>query len=228
MDHYQQVEKRAIDVIISILMLTFLAPFMLGIGLLIRWKMGSPVFFRQERTGWRGVPFTFYKFRTMINKNTVNGKEIPDEKRLTALGTFLRCWSLDELPQIWNVLRGDMSLVGPRPLLVEYLDLYSPEQARRHDIKPGITGWAQINGRNAITWENKFELDVWYVDHCNVLLDIRIMLMTLWKAFRRDGISAASHVIMPKFMGHKKQDKCLSRGTIYRETSERVHRFLEK
>ncbi len=193
--------------IISSLILALIWPLLLCIGLLIRWKMGSPVIFRMLRPGKNCRPFVLYKLRTMNDARTPEGELLADGERLTSLGKFLRRWSLDELPQLWNVLRGDMSLVGPRPLLMEYLDLYTPEQARRHDIKPGITGWAQINGRNAITWEEKFDLDVWYVDHHGMMLDFRILFLTLWKTLSRDGISPASHATMPAFKSAEQINK---------------------
>jgi sugar transferase EpsL len=197
----QQGIKRGLDVLVSAVLLLLLAPLLLCIALLTRWKMGPPVVFRHERPGRHGRGFTLYKFRTMNDARDVDGNLLPDEQRLTALGKFLRRASLDELPQLWNVLRGDMSLVGPRPLLMEYLDYYTPEQARRHAVKPGITGWAQIHGRNAIAWEDKFVLDVWYVDHASLALDIYILALTAWKVCRREGISAAAHCTMPEFTG---------------------------
>ena len=172
-----------------------------GLALLVRLKLGSPIFFRQQRPGLRGKPFTMYKFRTMRDVVDARGQPLPDGERLTRLGRFLRSSSLDELPELFNVLRGDMSLVGPRPLLMEYLSRYSPEQARRHEVKPGITGWAQINGRNAISWEKKFKLDVWYVDNRSFWLDLKILLMTVQKVFRREGISAVGEATMPRFEG---------------------------
>ncbi|MCX7427894.1 MAG: sugar transferase [Planctomycetia bacterium] len=174
---------------------------MLGIAAAIRVAMGPPVLFRQRRPGLHGKPFLMVKFRTMRNEVDAAGRSLSDGERLTALGRFLRNTSLDELPELWNVLRGDMSLVGPRPLLMEYLDRYTPGQSRRHDVKPGITGWAQVRGRNAIAWEEKFKLDVWYVDHHGPWLDLRILLLTVWTVVRRDGISAAAHPTMPEFTG---------------------------
>jgi lipopolysaccharide/colanic/teichoic acid biosynthesis glycosyltransferase len=163
--------------------------------------MGSPVLFVQQRPGLRGRGFRLVKFRTMKSAVGHDGRELPDAERLTALGRFLRATSLDELPQLWNVLRGDLSLVGPRPLLVQYLERYTPEQARRHDVLPGITGWAQVNGRNAISWEEKFALDVWYVDHWSFVLDLRILLLTIVRVLQREGIAQGGHVTMPEFMG---------------------------
>ena len=191
--------KRLLDIVLATAALAVLAPLLLILAVTMRLTMGSPIFFRQRRPGLRGKPFAMYKFRTMLNAEDADGHLLPDERRLTRLGRFLRSTSLDELPELVNVLRGEMSLVGPRPLLMEYLDRYTPEQARRHEVRPGITGWAQINGRNAISWEKKFELDVWYVDNWSFLLDIRILLTTVWKVVRRDGISASSHATMPKF-----------------------------
>jgi len=183
--------------------MVFLSPVFVVIAVLIRLKMGSPVLFCQTRPGLNGKPFTLYKFRTMKDEYDVNGNLLPDEKRLTPIGQFLRSTSLDELPELWNVLKGEMSLVGPRPLLMEYLELYTPEQARRHEVKPGITGWAQINGRNALNWEDKFKLDVWYVDHWGIGLDFKILWLTLVKVVKREGISADGHATMPEFKGNK-------------------------
>ena len=165
--------------------------------------MGSPVLFKQVRPGLRGRPFMMYKFRTMTDERDIQGRLLPDEQRLTKLGRFLRSTSLDELPELFNVLKGDMSLVGPRPLLMEYLPLYTPEQARRHEVRPGITGWAQVNGRNAISWEEKFRYDVWYVDNWSFWLDIKILWMTIVSVLKREGISAQGHVTMPPFTGSR-------------------------
>jgi lipopolysaccharide/colanic/teichoic acid biosynthesis glycosyltransferase len=170
---------------------------------LIRRKLGCPVLFRQLRPGFHGQPFEIIKFRTMTNERGPDGALLPDALRLTPFGRFLRASSLDELPELWNVLRGDMSLVGPRPLLMEYLPLYTPDQARRHVVRPGITGWAQVNGRNAISWEEKFALDVWYVDNRSMWMDVQILWRTVRKVLVRDGISAAGEVTMPKFTGSK-------------------------
>ena len=189
------------DSIFSIIILTFLAIPLSLFGLLIRLKLGSPVLFRQQRPGLRGKPFTLYKFRTMRDAVDAQGQPLPDSQRLTPLGCFLRASSLDELPGLFNVLRGDMSLVGPRPLLMEYLPLYTPQQARRHEVRPGITGWAQVNGRNAISWQQKFELDVWYVDNRSFALDLKILWLTVLKVFKREGISAAGEATMPVFKG---------------------------
>jgi sugar transferase EpsL len=191
--------KRLLDIGIALTGLILLSPLLLLLAMLVRIKLGSPVFFRQQRPGLREKPFELLKFRTMTNLRDEQGRLLPDEKRLTPLGKFIRSTSLDELPELVNVLAGEMSLVGPRPLLMQYLDRYTPEQARRHDVKPGITGWAQINGRNAITWEEKFAMDVWYVDHRSLRLDLQILLTTALKVFRRDGISAPGHATMSTF-----------------------------
>jgi lipopolysaccharide/colanic/teichoic acid biosynthesis glycosyltransferase len=189
------------DVLISAVALCVLTPVMIIIGLLVWLRMGWPPFFSQQRPGQNGRPFTMYKFRTMNAKKDGFGQLLPDAQRLTAFGRFLRASSLDELPELWNVFKGEMSLVGPRPLLMEYLSLYSPEQARRHEVRPGITGWAQVNGRNALSWDEKFALDVWYVDNQSIALDLHILWKTLMAVFRRDGISAAGHETMPRFEG---------------------------
>lgn len=193
--------KRLMDVLGAVIGLVILAPMILLVTVLIRIKMGSPVLFRQVRPGLHGKPFKMYKFRTMLGLSDKQGQLLPDGVRLTSLGRFLRTTSLDELPEFINVLKGDMSLVGPRPLLVEYLDRYTPEQARRHEVKPGITGWAQVNGRNALTWEDRFALDVWYVDNRSLWLDLKILLLTLVKVISRDGINAKGQATMPKFEG---------------------------
>ncbi len=181
--------------------LLVLSPVLLAVALLIRLRMGSPVLFSQQRPGLHGRPFHVLKFRSMRHATGPDGRPLPDHERLTALGRFLRASSLDELPQLLNVLVGDLSLVGPRPLLMQYLPRYTPEQARRHEVKPGITGWAQVNGRNAISWEEKFALDVWYVDHWSLTLDLRILALTALKVVRRSGISRDGHATMPEFMG---------------------------
>lgn len=193
--------KRFLDMLFSLIGLLLTGPILLVTALIIRVTMSSPVLFRQMRPGLHGKPFVMYKFRTMLDLWDKDGNLLPDEQRLTGIGRFLRSTSLDELPELINVLRGKMSLVGPRPLLMEYLDRYTPEQARRHNVKPGITGWAQVNGRNAISWEEKFKLDVWYVDNWSVWLDIKILFLTLIQVFRREGISADGYSTMPKFMG---------------------------
>ena len=173
------------------------------LGLMVRRKLGSPVLFRQVRPGLHGRPFMMVKVRTMTDERGADSELLPDAQRLTPFGRFLRATSLDELPELWNVLRGEMSLVGPRPLLMEYLPLYSPEQARRHEVRPGITGWAQVNGRNALSWEERFKLDVWYVDHRSLWLDLRILWLTVRKVIVREGISAHGEATMPRFTGNK-------------------------
>ena len=195
--------KRLLDFIAALLGLIALALPLLLLIALIRRKLGSPVFFRQTRPGLHGQPFEMVKFRTMTDTRGPDGALLPDAERLTPFGRFLRSTSLDELPELWNVLKGDMSLVGPRPLLMEYLPLYSPEQARRHAVRPGVTGWAQVNGRNAISWEEKFALDTWYVDHQSLRLDIRILWLTVKKVLVREGISAAGEATIGKFTGSK-------------------------
>jgi lipopolysaccharide/colanic/teichoic acid biosynthesis glycosyltransferase len=195
--------KRVFDFVAASLALLMLALPLLALAWLIRRKLGSPVLFRQVRPGLHGKPFRMVKFRTMTDERDANGALLPDAQRLTPIGRFLRASSLDELPELWNVLRGDMSLVGPRPLLMEYLPLYSPEQARRHEVRPGITGWAQVNGRNSISWADKFALDVWYVDHSSLWLDVRILWLTVRKVLARDGISAAGEATMQRFEGDK-------------------------
>jgi lipopolysaccharide/colanic/teichoic acid biosynthesis glycosyltransferase len=193
--------KRLFDLAASGLGLLVLSPLLLLLAILVRLKHGAPVLFRQHRPGYKGIPFVVYKFRTMSDARGADGALLPDAGRLTPLGRFLRSTSLDELPELANVLRGEMSLVGPRPLLMQYLERYSPEQMRRHEALPGITGWAQVNGRNALTWEEKFRLDVWYVDHWSFWLDIRILLLTLWKMITREGISQPGHATAEEFMG---------------------------
>lgn len=198
--------KRALDVSLSATALVLLSPVLAGLALMVRSRLGSPVLFSQVRPGLHGKPFRMYKFRTMTDARDAQGKLLPDAERLTDFGKWLRGTSLDELPELINVLRGEMSLVGPRPLLMEYLPLYSPEQARRHDARPGITGWAQINGRNAISWEQKFALDTWYVEHESVWLDIKILALTVWRVLRREGISAAGEATMPRFEGSARKE----------------------
>ncbi len=193
--------KRLFDLTLSILLLILFAPLMIILAVLICCKMGSPVVFKQKRPGLQGRPFYLYKFRTMQNICDQEGKQLKDEERLTGLGKFLRRFSLDEIPQLYNVIRGELSFVGPRPLLMQYLERYTHEQARRHEVKPGITGWAQVNGRNAISWEEKFKLDVWYVDNQSLLLDIKILLMTFTKVLKAEGISGKGSATMPEFMG---------------------------
>jgi len=191
--------KRLFDVIVALVGSLALAPVTALVGLLVRWRLGSPVLFRQQRPGLHGRPFEVLKFRTMSNDCGEDGKLLPDERRLTRFGKALRSSSLDELPELWNVLRGEMSLVGPRPLLLEYLPRYTTHQARRHDVLPGVTGWAQVNGRNTPDWEERLEMDVWYVDHRSALLDVRILFRTVLAVLRRDGISAEGHVTTPRF-----------------------------
>ena len=193
--------KRIFDVVASGIALIVLSPILLFIALLVRIRLGSPVLFRQQRPGHRGQPFVLIKFRTMRDARSEDGQTLPDADRLTTLGMFLRRTSLDELPELLNVIRGDMSLVGPRPLLMQYLPRYTNRQARRHEVKPGITGWAQINGRNAISWEQKLELDVWYVENRSFILDLKILLSTIAKTLRSEGISQHGHATMPEFMG---------------------------
>ena len=193
--------KRAFDLLLTLPALILLAPLMGVIALLVRLKLGKPVLFCQARPGMNGEIFTLYKFRSMRDAVDADGRLLPDAARLTRFGRILRAASLDELPELWNVLRGEMSLVGPRPLLVQYLDRYTPEQARRHAVLPGITGWAQINGRNALTWEEKFRLDVWYVDHWTPGLDLKILALTVWKVLRREGISAPGQATAGEFRG---------------------------
>lgn len=193
--------KRLFDIGVALLALALLAPIMATVALLVRWRLGSPVLFRQTRPGRHGRPFEMVKFRTMRDAFDRDGTPLPDAARLTTLGKRLRATSLDELPELWNVLKGDMSLVGPRPLLMEYLPLYTPRQARRHEVRPGVTGWAQVNGRNALSWEQKFELDVWYVDNRSLWLDLRILLLTVRKVLVREGIAHDGDVAMPRFRG---------------------------
>jgi lipopolysaccharide/colanic/teichoic acid biosynthesis glycosyltransferase len=195
--------KRLFDFVLALFGVLALALPLLVLIWLVRRKLGSPVFFRQVRSGLYGKPFRMVKFRTMTDARGPDGQLLPDAERLTPFGRWLRATSLDELPELWNVLRGEMSLVGPRPLLMEYLPLYSTEQARRHEVRPGITGWAQVNGRNAISWADKFALDVWYVDHHSLWLDVQILWRTMRKVLVRDGISAAGEATMPRFEGDK-------------------------
>jgi lipopolysaccharide/colanic/teichoic acid biosynthesis glycosyltransferase len=194
--------KRVVDVVGASAALVVLSPVLAVVALLVRVRMGSPVLFRQQRPGRGGRPFAITKFRTMTDRRDVDGELLPDAERLTALGRWLRRTSLDELPELLDVVRGDMSLVGPRPLLMEYVALYSPEQARRHEVRPGITGWAQVNGRNAVTWEDKFALDVWYVDHRSTRLDVEILARTVRLVFSGQGESAPGHATMAPFRGN--------------------------
>ena len=193
--------KRLFDLVFSLVLVTLLLPLLALLAVMVRINLGSPALFRQQRPGLLGQPFTFYKFRTMNDRTDKNGRLLPDEDRLTGFGSFLRRTSLDELPQLFNVIRGDMSLVGPRPLLMEYLDLYTDEQMRRHEARPGITGWAQVNGRNALTWEEKFRLDLWYVDNNSFLLDLRIILLTIVRIIRKEGINQEGMATAEKFRG---------------------------
>jgi len=193
--------KRLFDFSVALLMLAVLWPLLLLLAVLVRVRLGSPVLFRQQRPGLHGKPFSICKFRSMNDARDKHGELLPDAERLTALGKFMRRLSLDELPQLLNVLSGELSLVGPRPLLMEYLPLYSKEQARRHEVRPGITGWAQVNGRNAISWEERFRLDVWYVEHRSFLLDMKILWLTVLKVVKSEGVSQQGHATMQKFRG---------------------------
>jgi sugar transferase EpsL len=193
--------KRLFDLLLAVPGFILVSPLLLFLALLLWVRQGRPILFRQERPGYRGRVFTMVKFRSMRQQTGSDGTPLPDAQRLTRLGKFLRASSLDELPELINILKGEMSLVGPRPLLVAYLERYTPEQARRHEVAPGITGWAQVNGRNALSWEEKFRLDVWYVDHWSLALDIRILWMTFWKAIRRQGISQPGEATAREFMG---------------------------
>ncbi len=196
------IAKRILDLTLTIPGILILSPLLLLISILVGVNFGTPIIFRQKRPGYQGKPFWIYKFRTMTYAHDTHDNLLPDSQRITRLGQFLRSSSLDELPELYNVLRGEMSWVGPRPLLMQYLERYSPEQARRHEVLPGITGWAQINGRNALTWEEKFKLDVWYVDHWSFLLDIRILLLTIVKVLRREGINQPDQATAEEFMGN--------------------------
>jgi len=204
---YSEYGKRLFDQALAIPGFLVLAPIMVVIGLLVRRKLGSPILFRQRRPGLHGKPFTLLKFRTMTDERDEEGNLLPDALRLPPFGRWLRSTSLDELPELFNVLQGDMSLVGPRPLLMQYLDRYTPEQARRHEVKPGLTGWVQVNGRNALTWEEKFGLDVWYVDRVSLGLDLRILASTVRKIFEGEGISQPGHATMEEFKGHAKAQR---------------------
>ena len=198
------VTKRLFDLLLTIPGLLLVSPVMALTALLVRFYHGSPVLFCQLRPGYRARPFYLYKFRTMRDLRDDQGELLPDEQRLTRLGQLLRATSLDELPEFFHVLRGEMSLVGPRPLLMQYLERYSAEQSRRHDVLPGITGWAQINGRNALTWQDKFRLDIWYVDHWSLGLDVRILLLTIWKTINQEGISQPGRATADEFMGNER------------------------
>lgn len=196
--------KRILDLVVSLILFICISPITLLTVLAVRMKLGSPVIFKQQRPGLYGKPFNLYKFRTMTNEKDDNGQSLPDHLRLTKFGEFLRKYSLDELPQLVNVIKGDISLVGPRPLLMEYLPLYTEEQSRRHEVRPGITGWAQVNGRNSITWEDKFNYDVWYVEHRSFLLDLRIILLTVIKVFISEGINQPGEATVKTFKGSSK------------------------
>ncbi|PMR70725.1 sugar transferase [Halomonas heilongjiangensis] len=193
--------KRLLDILVALVALILLSPLLVVVALLVRLKLGSPVLFRQTRPGLHGRPFRMIKFRTMREAFDERGEPLPNAERMTRFGQWLRASSLDELPELWNVVRGDMSLVGPRPLLMEYLPLYDAHQFRRHEVRPGVTGWAQVNGRNALTWDEKFDLDVWYVDHRSLGLDLRILLLTVKKVVVREGIAHDGDVAMPRFRG---------------------------
>lgn len=199
--------KRVIDLALVLAAIVPLAPLLGVVALLVRFKLGSPVLFRQQRPGLHGQPFLLLKFRTMTDARDIEGRLLPDSERLTPLGRFLRSTSLDELPELFNVLKGEMSLVGPRPLLMQYLERYTTEQARRHDVLPGITGWAQINGRNALSWEEKFKYDLWYVAHWSPLLDLKILLLTFLQVVKREGVSSSGHATMPEFTGSSNRAK---------------------
>lgn len=193
--------RRLLDVVVAAVALMVLSPLLLLLALVVRLGLGSPVLFRQVRTGLRGAPFVLYKFRSMTDAVDVEGNIRSDEERLTRLGSFLRSTSLDELPELWNILKGDMSLIGPRPLLPEYLPLYTPEQARRHLVRPGLTGWAQVSGRNELDWDERLRLDSWYVDHRSFRLDLKILLLTVWTVVRREGISQEGRATSERFRG---------------------------
>lgn len=199
--------KRFLDILFSLLVLVLFSPILILISLLVLITLGSPILFRQNRPGYKSKIFEIFKFRTMRSGLDQDGNPLPDEQRITSLGKALRSLSLDELPEVINILRGEMSWVGPRPLLVEYLDRYNTEQIRRHDVLPGLTGWAQIHGRNALTWEDKFALDVWYVDNWSLWLDIKIFFMTIWKVITREGINQAGHISAEVFMGNKENSR---------------------
>lgn len=194
--------KRCIDIVVSFFSLILLFPLLIVIAGLVWAKLGRPILFCQLRPGVNGVPFQMVKFRTMLDSYDAKGKLLPNAERHTRFGSFLRSTSLDELPELWNVIKGDMSLVGPRPLLIDYLPLYSSEQFRRHEVRPGVTGWAQVNGRNAIDWDEKFKLDVWYVDNKSILLDLKILFLTIKKVFKRDGVNLSADTTMTRFTGN--------------------------
>lgn len=202
---YRAIGKRLLDIGLTLVTMTILVPVYGGLSMLVWITLGRPILFKQHRPGRHGRPFMLYKFRTMSNSREANGQLRPDAERLTRLGIFLRSASLDELPELLNVLKGEMSLVGPRPLLMQYLERYTPEQARRHEVRPGLTGWAQVNGRNTLTWEQKFALDVWYVDHVSFGLDVKIMALTLAKILKREGINQPGEATAQEFMGIDQQ-----------------------
>jgi len=202
-DWYRKFGKRVLDVILATLALIVLSPVALAVALAVFLTMGRPVIFRQVRPGLHGKPFVMYKFRTMLDLRDEEGNLLPDEKRLTRLGKFLRRFSLDEIPELWNVLKGDMSIVGPRPLLMEYLPLYTPEQARRHEVKPGMAGPVIMSGRNILDWEEKFKLDVWYVDNVSLWVDLKILALTAWKVLKGEGVSPPGYATMPRFEGSR-------------------------
>lgn len=195
--------KRLSDITCALCALVLLSPALIVVALIIRLTLGAPILFRHRRPGRKGTPFTLLKFRTMTDQRDQHGQLLPEAQRMTALGRFLRSMSIDELPELINVIRGEMSLVGPRPLLLEYLDRYSPRQAQRHEVFPGLTGWAQVHGRNAVTWEKRLELDVWYVDNISLWLDVRILCMTVWQVFTMGGIRHEGYTTMPRFMGNE-------------------------
>jgi sugar transferase EpsL len=203
---HQSFAKRAFDMVIATAGILVTAPLMAAVAASIRSKMGVPIFFKQVRPGYNAKPFVMYKFRTMNEKRDPRDNLSSDAERLTSLGRFLRSTSLDELPELINVLKGEMSIVGPRPLLIQYLERYTPEEARRHEVKPGITGWAQVNGRNALTWEQKFEHDIWYVNNANFWLDLKIIAMTIWKILKREGIYQPYHATAEEFFPHQRQN----------------------
>ncbi len=204
--------KRLFDLGLAWSALVVLAPLLVFLYVLVWSRLGDPVLFRQRRTGWHGEPFEIIKFRTMTNERDERGELLADAKRLTSLGQWLRSTSLDELPELWNVIRGEMSLIGPRPLLEEYLPLYNERQARRHEVRPGVTGWAQVNGRNATSWEERFEMDVWYVENRSFVLDLRILWRTFWIVIRQEGVSARGHVTMPRFKGSEESGRARREG----------------
>lgn len=201
--NYKNFWKRILDLLLVLLILTILSPFLIIIAILIRGKMGSPILFTQDRLGYKGKVFKIFKFRSMTNTQDENGDLMSDDYRLTAFGKFLRNWSIDELPQLWNIIIGDMSLIGPRPLVAEYKQKYSSKQMRRHEVRPGISGWSQVTGRNTVSWNKKFIRDVWYVDNCSLRLDLKILLYTVPLVLMRAGIAANNHVTMPSWLGNQ-------------------------